>query len=234
MIDALPRVFISRSLSADSPFGQLGDGWQIVDQSLVDFKAVPFVLPARFEWVFFYSAQAVYFFFKGLQQPLPPALHWAALGPGTAKALHDQGLQADFVGQGLAATLAEDFLALARGCRVLFPQARHSRQALEKIIGAQLDVYPLVVYDNQPKAVFDIPFCDFLIFTSPMNAQAYYSRYTQQRTQQVIAIGQPTAEKLISLGIEKPAIADEPSEASLLQLLYALHKDQIADNELNM
>ena len=231
MIDALPRVFISRFLRADSPFWQLGDGWQVVHQSLVDFSSLPFVLPARFDWVFFYSAQAVYSFFEGLQQPLPLGLRWAALGPGTARALRDRGVEADFVGGGVAATLAEEFAARAKGCSVLFPQARHSRQALEKIIAAQLEVYPLVVYDNQPKSVFEIPFCNYLIFTSPMNAQVYYSRYPQEPGQQVIAIGQPTAEKLMSLGIEQPATADEPSEASLVRLLRTLHEAQTSANE---
>ena len=222
MIEALPRVFISRSLRADSPFWQLGDDWQIVCQSLVAFSPVPFVLPARFDWVFFYSAQAVHSFFEGLQQPLPPALRWAALGPGTARALQDRGLVADFVGDGVAATLAAEFVARAKGCRVLFPQARHSRQALEKIIAGEVDSYPLVVYDNQPGMAFEIPYCDYLIFTSPMNAQAYYNRYTQQPGQQVIAIGQPTAEKLLALGIADAATANEPSEASLVELLLSL------------
>lgn len=231
MIDALPRVFISRLLVDDSPFWQLGDGWQVFHQSLVNFRALPFVLPVRFEWVFFYSAQAVHSFFEGLQQPLPPALRWAALGPGTAKAMRHWGIEADFVGSGVAATLAADFVACARGCRVLFPQARHSRRSLEKIIDSQLMAYPLVVYDNQPLATFEIPFCDYLIFTSPMNAQAYYSRYTQQQGQQVIAIGQPTAEKLRSLGVDNPAIAEQPSEASLVQLLRTLHEGQITHNE---
>jgi len=231
MIDALPRVFITRSLRADSPFWHLGDGWQVVHQSLVDFSSLPFVLPPRFDWVFFYSAQAVYGFFEGLQQPLPLGLRWAALGPGTARALRDRGVEADFVGGGVAATLADEFVARAKGCSVLFPQARRSRQALEKLIATQLEVYPLVVYDNQPKSVFEIPFCDYLIFTSPMNAQAYYGRYPPEPGQQVIAIGQPTAEELISLGIEKPAIADEPSEVSLVRLLHALHGGQPSANE---
>jgi uroporphyrinogen-III synthase len=222
MIEALPRVFISRFLRADSPFWQLGDDWQIVHQSLVAFSPVPFVLPARFDWVFFYSAQAVHSFFEGLQQPLSPALRWAALGPGTARALQDRGLVADFVGDGVATTLAAEFVARAKGCRVLFPQAQHSRQALEKIIAGEVDSYPLVVYDNQPGMAFEIPYCDYLIFTSPMNAQAYYNRYTQQPGQQVIAIGQPTAEKLLALGIADAATANEPSEASLVELLLSL------------
>lgn len=216
---------------ADSPFWQLGDDWQVIHQSLVDFNALPFSLPAGFEWVFFYSAQAVHCFFEGLLQPLPPALRWAALGPGTAKAMRHWGVEADFVGRGVAATLAADFVARAKGCRVLFPQARHSRRSLEKIIDSEIVAYPLVVYDNQPLAAFDIPVCDYLIFTSPMNAQAYYSRYAQQQGQQVIAIGQPTAEKLRSLGVVNPAIAEQPSEASLVQLLRVLYGNQVSDNE---
>ncbi len=49
---------------------------------------------------------------------------------------------------------------------------------------------------------FKIPISDYLVFTSPMNAQAYYKRYKPRKKQTVFAIGATTAVALLELGIK--------------------------------
>ncbi len=123
------KVFITRELSPESPLRQLLEpqGFVITGRSLIDFSAMNFVLPPAFDWVFFYSAQGVRFFFEGLEKSgiaLPENVRLGAIGSGTARLLE----KADFIGDGTSEATAAAFAKLAAGQRVLFPRAENSRQ----------------------------------------------------------------------------------------------------------
>ena len=77
----------------------------------------------------------------------------------------------------------------------------------------------LVVYENVVKSHFSIPFCEYLVFTSPLNAKAYFQKYKFKEQQKVIAIGKTTATALKKLGVKKMVIASIPSEQALVKKL---------------
>ncbi|MCB0558407.1 MAG: uroporphyrinogen-III synthase [Lewinellaceae bacterium] len=219
-----PKIFISRELKEDSIFRTRLEamGGNVTGVSLIEFTPVAFSAVPFCEWVFFYSPRAVRFFFKGLGAQLRPDIQWAALGRGTAAALYNQGITPDFIGAGAPEGVAEAFAREAAGLRVLFPQARHSRQTVEKALKGQIHAIPLAVYDNRPRREFDIPFCEVLVFTSPMNAEAYFEKYSLQTGQVALAIGATTAAALHQMGITKVRVAPEPSEAALAAAVEAL------------
>ena len=98
---------------------------------------------------------------------------------------------------------------------MLFPAARHSQRSVPEALGEATEALYLAVYDNAP--VPDPPRIDagVLVFTSPMNAAAYFSRHPLQAHQRVVAIGKTTAEALTGLGIPGVVVAREPSESGM-------------------
>lgn len=204
------------------------DGHQVTGQSLVDFQAVTFHECPQVDWVFFSSPRAVHFFLEGLKNDattLPEDVRLAALGEGTARALEEEGQEVSFTGNGDPVVTAGQFLTVAEGLRVLFPRARISKRSVQETLKGHLQVFEVVVYDNVPSG--DVPAEDFdiLVFTSPLNAQAFFAVKGQQAGQRVVAIGKTTAWALAALGIEGVAVAARPSEeelaSSVLRLLGA-------------
>lgn len=216
------KVFISRPTPAESVFRRLLEpaGFEVDGRSLVAFSAVPFVLPAAFDWVFFYSGQGVRFFFEHLANSgilLPPTTRFGAIGAGTARLLET----ADFVGDGAPETTAEAFRAVATGKRVLFPRAAQSRQALQLLLAGKIEALDLIVYENTPISEIAISDAAVLVFTSPLNAQAYFSRHPLLPGQKVLAIGHTTARALTEMQVTPHAVAPQPSEAALAGLVLA-------------
>ncbi|MCB9264902.1 MAG: uroporphyrinogen-III synthase [Lewinellaceae bacterium] len=223
-----PTIFISRELKEDSIFRTRLEavGAAVVGQSLIEFTAVDFGEIPPCHWIFFYSKKAVHFFFEGLAGKEVSGRKWGVLGKGTAAALLTQGITPDFIGTGEPEGVADVFAEEAAGQVVLFPQARESRQSIQQLLEGKITAITLVVYDNLPRLSFGLPFCQVLVFTSPLNAQAYFGKYALEAGQKVAAIGDTTAAALHRLGIKKVEVAGEPSEQGLAAAAVELIKGE--------
>ena len=211
-------MFISRDLSENSPFrSQLeAKGFKVVDRSLLDFQEVPFKAFPTTDWIFFYSRKSVNFFLSQLEN-IPTDLKIAAFGSGTAEALNKHKIRPDFTGTGEGSSTLTAFLKIAgQEASVLFPQARNSRRTIEKLAGDQLISFPLIVYDNIPKTKIEASSAGFLVFTSPLNVQAYFKHHKLSGYQKIIVIGKTTGAALKAYGIEDFKIAETPSEEGLV------------------
>jgi uroporphyrinogen-III synthase len=199
-------------------------GYRVTGRSLIEFEAVPFRIVPPADWIFFYSRRAVTFFFDQLPGPLEE-VRLAALGAGTAETLRSYGYRPDFTGAGKPEAAARDFLPHATGQRVLFPRARHSVQSVQRALGDAVVGIDLVVYDNRPSS--EVPSRDFdvLVFTSPMNARAFFQQRERRPGQRVIAIGRTTAAALHQLLIKEIEIAPEPSEEGMARVVIGGSKD---------
>ncbi|MEZ4888304.1 MAG: hydroxymethylbilane synthase [Chitinophagales bacterium] len=214
------KIFISRDLTKDSYFykAMSNNGYDVNAFSLIDFNGVAFDKNIEADWLFFTSKRGVQFFFE--QNPfLPERFRVAALGEGTAKALQAYNFKASFVGgENDTAAVAEDFGKIARGKKVVFPIAEKSLRGVQKILERDFDkikVQDLVVYSNQIKSAFDIPVCDILVFTSPMNVQTFCKKHTIETHQIIVAIGNTTGKALEKLGYTNYRLAASPNEVSL-------------------
>jgi len=221
-------AFITRTLSADSKFKELLSiaGWKVEGESLVEFSPLPFrEIPAA-HWIFFTSQNAVRFFFETVenQKIAIPESKWAALGEVTARVLAKYAGRVDFTGTGDPATTAAAFRKqfLSKGNAILFPAARHARLSLQSMLEPDFICIRLEVYDNRP--VTDPPFsaAEVLVFTSPLNAETYFSKHTILTFQRVIAIGRTTAGVLKALGITGVCVAAAPSEQALAEAVLRL------------
>lgn len=220
------QVFISRDQRESSEFASIlsSNGWEVLGQSLVHLTPLPFSdIPAA-DWIFFSSQNAVLFFFETLEnQHLEiPKVQWAALGKATSATLQLFVEAVHFTGTGDPTISAQAFIPLCTGQTVLFPGARHSRQTIRQFMEPVTKIQSLEVYDNIP--ISDPPQIDarVLVFTSPLNAQAYLSKFPVQSWQKVIAIGQTTAMVLKELGLNEVLIATEPTEKALAKAVISL------------
>ncbi len=223
------HVFISRELRPDSEFSSLlrAQGWTVDGQSLVVLEPLSFDAVPDCDWIFFASKNAVRFFFEQVKQQgiALPDVRWAALGDATAEALHRYVETVDFTGTGAPDSTAKAFqlqVTAAPGLRVLFPAARHSMQSIAASLGNSIRAIHFEVYDNQPIAEPPERRDDVLVFTSPMNAQAYFSRHSLLPFQKVVAIGATTAEALRQLGIAGVVTAAAASERGLAEAVKEL------------
>ncbi len=214
-----PKVFITRALEKDSAFRRKMNaiGAQVEDKSLVQFSPVSFSLPKRkIDWVFFYSQNAVKFFIQGGGFNELAEVSVAALGPGTKKKLNKAGIIVNFTGAGEVEEVAFSFRKLGMGKCVLFPRAFNSRQSVQRLLKDEIDAVDLVVYKNEILKDFALDEENkVLVFTSPLNVEAYFNRYQLLSTQKVVAIGNTTAKQLKKQGIEKLFIAKAPDEEAL-------------------
>ena len=105
---------------------------------------------------------------------------------------------------------------------LLFPAARHSRQSVLALLSERFRCTHFEVYNNL--LVVDPPYSDaeVLVFTSPMNAQAYFSKHILAEKQRVVAIGQTTAGALRELGIATVEVAASPDERGLAEAVLRL------------
>lgn len=218
-MSASKSIFISRELTLNSPLNTLRSQWNLLDSSLLQFETIHFEALPDSEWIFFYSQKGVFHFFDQADRMDIVGRKIAAFGPKTAHALNDFDLSANFIGTGYADQTAPAFLLIAKGETVIFPRARTSRKSMQKALGKKIIAIDLVVYDNIPKENVQIPLCDVLIFTSPLNAKTYFHYHQKQDTQKVIAIGKTTASTIKELGIDEVLIPDQPNEEALLKLV---------------
>lgn len=224
------HIFISRKLASDSIFRQklTEAGYTVEGQSLIEFQGCRFKEFPKTDWIFLYSAKAAAFFLEGLQalgEYWPPAPQVATIGQGTANWLLEKGIQVDFVGNGSPQQTSQQFLAIASGKSVLFPQASRSRSSIEHLAGEELRSEKLIVYENTAKVKFELSPPDLLTFTSPLNAKAYFQKFPGPAPQPIVVIGQTTKRALEQLGQQVAAIASEPREAALAKaVLHCLRQ----------
>lgn len=215
----------------DSEFRSVlrAQGWGVFGQSFVMLSPIPFEAVPPCDWLFFSSQNAVRFFFQSVenQNITIPETKWAALGPSTGRVLETFTGRVDFIGTGEPRGSAQLF---RRHCarlpkdagRIIFPAARRSRQSVMTLLNLDFQCTHFEIYNNQP--VNDPPQRNenVLAFTSPMNADAYFSRHPLLPTQRVVAIGGTTDRMLQQLGIAETAIAAEPTEFGLAEAVLTL------------
>ena len=227
------NAFISRDQTPESEFSSVlrAQGWQVSGQSLVQLEPLPFEIVPDCDWIFFASKNAVRFFFDQVraQGIVLPVAKWAALGEATASALAEHVGNIGFIGNGEPEMSAKAFMETAlseqdrsTAIRVLFPAARHSMQSILLYLNNRFLALQMEVYDNQSLTQLAERREDVLVFTSPMNARAYFTQHALLPYQKVIAIGATTAEGLRDLGIEDAVIAAAPNERCLAEAVLGL------------
>jgi uroporphyrinogen-III synthase len=224
------RVFISRFLDSKQSlfYKQLNQyGFTVNGQSMLEFSGIPFQTIPKSHWIFFYSKTAIAYFFEYLPSHFNiQKVKWATIGEASAKYLQKYGVQADFVGTGEPLATAKEFLNVAEGEKVLFARALHSKKSIQDLLNGDIQVVDFVVYNNRKCQNIQKRHEEVLVFTSPMNAQAYLNQHRLFSYQQIVAIGNTTAHTLKKLGIRDFCISDKPNELALASCVLKLKTQQ--------
>ena len=213
----MKRIFVSRDLSASSPIRDIGQGHHLVAQSLIEFGAKDFE-PPKADWIFFYSRKGVKYFFEKGNFALYPYL-WACLGEGTADELSHYITDISFIGEGDPEKVADDFQnILASDDVTCYIRAENSIDSVRKRIDRP-DDFSIPVYSNTPSIKIPKEKFDILIFTSPLNVDAWFGQNPYQN-EQIISIGSTTEAHLNDrYGINDVLVATTPTEESMAQCL---------------
>jgi len=213
------RIFISRQLASDSPIRNVAQEHYIKDQSLIHFSPLEFE-PPEADWVFFYSRNGVRFFFENTNLELYP-YRYACMSNGTAEELSKYILDISFVGNGKPEEVAKLFQNARKEHEpVCFIRANNSVDSVHNLLKSD-NTFSIPVYDNQPIEVIPVDDFDILIFTSPMNAVAWFSK-NDYADQEIIVIGSTTKKAVLRYVSREMLVANEPSEDGISRLLSEL------------
>lgn len=226
---SLPKsIFISRKLESHSYISKVASlhNIKIEAQSLI--KLYPIVhsldnyLMTKTDWIFFNSKNGLDIFFS-LKLNIPSNIKFATVGKGSAEALRKYGYEASFIGNNIKPeAIAESVAPLMEGQTVLFPRAKDSLQSIQKNLPSSVKVMDLPLYQTVILPNASASACEVLIFTSPSNAEAYFTANLLEPNQKVIAIGTSTGKKLSSIGINEYLLPATPDEVGIAEVLLSM------------
>jgi uroporphyrinogen-III synthase len=180
-----------------------------------------------FDWVVFTSANGVEAVCARLQAAGKDARDLAqrkvaAIGPVTAQALGEHGVEpalvpAEYVAEAILASLGE-----VRGLRFLLPRADIARDVLASELRArgaevtEVAAYRTVGAEGPPP---DLAAADAVTFTSSSTVRHFLASGARVGRAKVVCIGPVTAATARELGLTVDAVADEYTEDGLIQAL---------------
>ncbi|MEM9547219.1 MAG: uroporphyrinogen-III synthase [Bacteroidota bacterium] len=213
----MKRVFISRNLKPSSPIRKVLGNHTFLDISLIRFGKLDFEAPQA-DWIFFYSRNGVRYFFQDNNYELYPFL-WACMNEGTADELSHYVTNISFVGNGTPNEVAQSFkIEINTNQVVCFIRAKNSMDSILKQLG-ESHHFSIPVYTNDPIDGAPDQSFDILIFTSPLNVDAWF-KSNPYKNEKVISIGNTTADHIKeSIGITNVIVAEHPSEEAIAKRL---------------
>lgn len=206
MAGALARAgaeVVEVPLTATVPAGDGGEALGLVARRL-----------ATFDWVVFSSANAVAHLFAQVKDARAfGAARVAAVGPGTAAALADRGVEADLVSpKASGAGLAEAMPASSSLGTVLLPRSEQAGRQLPDSLAAKgwvvveapaYRTVPLTVGDEEAAAAGA---CDAVVFAAGSAVRAYLAAGLPVPAA-VVALGPTTARAATEAGLAVTAVA---------------------------
>lgn len=201
-----------------------------------------------YHWLVFTSVNGVRITLDRYQEmglaPEPlAALQLAAIGPATAGALRDRGLEADFVPESYIAEEVAAGLPLLAADRVLLPRAEGARPVLPTNLearGAIVDEIP--IYQSVPAEIGAQAQAhlragvDTITFTSPSTAQSFGGAARRAGLDPtkltgdplVACIGPITAEACTQIGYRVSVVAEDYTAEGLVAALIQHYREERA------
>lgn len=212
----MKTVFISKAAIPNGPLHSFckENNLRLIDKSLLAFKGVcPEEKPVNTDVIFFTSPRSVQFYFNYFNYDNQLL---ATVGDSTAKELEKHKLSAHFIGQTASKPkqVAKAFKAWLGNKMVLFPQSQRSNRTMQSELNPDQYI-DLVVYEThlETKKFEHSP--NYLVFTSPSNAEAYLLSNEITNEQLLLSFGTTTADYLTRRGIKNSCL-NEPTEEAVV------------------
>ena len=215
------RVFITRPQRKESYLKNCleGNGFELQERALIETIPVRTGLLPDCSWIFFSSKHAVKYFFE--QFPNVSGQKFACVGKSTSEALRKYGRRADFIGSSNDTKMTgKQFASVAGNSKVLFPQAKGSLKSIQQQFVKHENVIDLVVYETLKKNQGEMPIADIVVFTSPSNVEAWFEKYSFQKDQKSIAMGDATANALRQHKIIPTSQSDTFDDTGLARAVF--------------
>lgn len=216
------NLFISRKLSAQSLFHSFEKkGIHVFDESLIEFTPIQFVKPET-KWLFFYSKKGIKYYFDSYSYDKNQK--YAVLGASSGEYFNTKTQHIpNFIGDNNSKNIAELITKKIDSDSITFIKAKNSLGSVEHYLDASTNHLALAIYNNKIKEgasidKLNIPTCDVIVLTSPLNAEAWFAiqPFTNEK---IIAIGSTTASKIESIVGNKVPYCQNPSEEDLFALV---------------
>lgn len=219
----MKTVFISRDIHQSSKFNLLKKrGVGLIAESMLSFESLDFDHEISSDWLLFYSANGVKFFAQQVPR-LSSAIQLAAVGIKTGDVVKKYFGKVDFTGEGEAETYIDFFRnVIYEGKQLSVVRAQYSANSFLKLLGESGKVREIIPYTNRRKEVIPQIRADIYIFTSALNADAFFSVNPVNPAARYLAIGLPTAEALYLAGVQNVIISKSPDEESLWETCAAI------------
>jgi len=180
-----------------------------------------------FDWIVFTSANGVEAAFDRLAAAGRDARdvarrRVAAIGPATARALRERGVEPALVPERYVAEAILEALGDVRGLSFLLPRADIAREALAVGLRAkgaavtEVAAYRTVAADGPPP---DLSAADAVTFTSSSTVRNFLASGASVGRAKVVCIGPVTAATARELGLTVDAVAEAYTEDGLIQAL---------------
>lgn len=182
--NSLPLAFKTKLKAAN---------YRIFSRSFIRFENIAFeIFPDQFNWIFFTSKRSVDFFLIGVSFALDN-YKIACIGEATAEYLKEKGIQVEFCGKnaGNPKEVGNQFLSVLKHERVFFPLSTKSKKSISNLIPSSQKVECVVYATIFDSIVLEDKF-DYLVFTSPSNAESFLEKNTIGVSQTLIAWGNST------------------------------------------
>ena len=195
--------------------------WNLISNSFIDFEIVNAEIPQNFDWIFFGSKRAAFYFL--LQAVIPANCKVACIGQKTKSHLEKMGLKVDFFGQesGNPELVANELKKQIQTENLIVPISNVSNHSIAKAFPKN-QVSEIVVYmtKNQTKKINEN--LDLIAFTSPSNVDGFLLENTISKDCKIIAWGKTTEKHLISKGYKVHNTLNTASENELIEVLKSI------------
>lgn len=150
----------------------------------------------------------------------PNSFKMGVIGPGTQRAIEEKGWKVSFLPQSTDPKEGIDEFAekLKSNESVIMACGDKSLKRMHGIIPAER-LIEWEFYENVPGGNIPKSTADYMIFTSPSNADAYLDIHELDENQMVVAIGKTTDTALERRGISKKIRAEHPTEESIWEAI---------------
>jgi len=194
---------------------------QLICNSFIDFEIVKAEIPKNYEWIFFGSKRAAYYFL--LQAEIPKNCKVGCIGKKTKSHLEKMGIEVDFFGQesGNPEAVANELKNQIKTNSLLVPISNVSNHSIASVLPKN-QVSEVVVYNTKNKTKKVSEKLDFIIFTSPSNVNGFLFDNSISDYCKIIAWGKTTENHLISKGFKVNYTLNTASENELIEILKVI------------
>ena len=194
---------------------------QLICNSFIDFEIVKADIPKNYDWIFFGSKRAVFYFLQ--QAEIPKNCQVACIGAKSKLHLEKMGIAVDFYGQkaGNPESVANELKDQIKTNFLLVPISNVSNHSIASVLPKN-QVSEVVVYNTKNKTKKVSEKLDFIIFTSPSNVNGFSIDNSISDYCKIIAWGKTTENHLISKGFKVNYTLNTASENELIEILKVI------------